>query len=188
MHEPNDDPARGTGERVLGGLRDRLIYPELVAAFVEAYRLAFNEAPGRRSSDHDAARKELAQIADLLTAIEDRMYHRSMKAKMEALEARVAALTRMLAETPEPPAVRLHPSLRDRYREEIGQLAKALQRPSTPLAATGILRGLIREIRMVPEAVTLGGHHVELVGSPASLALPRAVRVWVVRRQRNSGV
>lgn len=93
-------------ERVLGGLRDRLMHPELIAAFVEAYRLAFNEAAGRRSSDHDAARTALAQaeakIAGLLTAIEDGMYYPSMKAKMEALEGRKAELTRMLAATPEP--------------------------------------------------------------------------------------
>ncbi|TJZ82031.1 recombinase family protein [Paracoccus hibiscisoli] len=160
-------------ERVLGGLRDRLMHPELVAAFVEAYRLAFNEAAGRRSSDHDAGRRELAQIegkiTGILTAIEDNMYHPSMKAKMEALEARKTELIRMLAETPEPPALRLHPALGERYRQEIGHLAEALQRPSTRPTATGILRGLIREIRMVPEADAPGGHHVKLVGELAGI-------------------
>ncbi|WP_245686763.1 hypothetical protein [Paracoccus tibetensis] len=163
-------------ERVLGGLRDRLMHPELVAAFVEAYRLAFNEAAGRRSGDHDAARRELAQIkakiAGLVTAIEDGMYHPSMKGKMEALEARQARqaeLTKMLAETPEPPALWLHPSLGERYRQEIARLAEALQRPSTRPVATGILRGLIREIRLVPEAAAPGGHHVELVGELAGI-------------------
>ena len=75
----------------------------------------------------------------------------------------------MLAETPEPPALRLHPSLGDRYREEIARLAEALQRTSTRPAATGILRSLIREIRMVPEAAAPGGHHVELVGELAGI-------------------
>lgn len=160
-------------ERVLGGLHERLMHPELIAAFVEEYRRAFNAAAGRRSNDHAVARKELTQIeakiAGLLTAIEDGMYHPSMKAKMEALEARKVELTKMLAETPEPPALRLHPSLRDRYREEIGRLADALQHPSTRPVATGILRGLIREIRMVPEADAPGGHHVELVGELAGI-------------------
>ena len=97
------------------------------------------------------------------------MYHPSMKAKMEALEGRKAELTRMLAETPEPPALRLQPSLGDRYRQEIGCLAEALQRPSTRSVATGILQGLIREIRMVPVAAAPGGHHVELVGELAGI-------------------
>ncbi|WP_337960276.1 zinc ribbon domain-containing protein [Paracoccus marcusii] len=160
-------------ERVLGGLRDRLMHPELVAAFVEAYRLAFNEAAGRRSSDHDATCKELAQIeakiAGVLTAIEDGMYHPSMKAKMEALEGRKAELTRMLAATPEPPALRLHPALGERYRQEIGCLAEAMQRPSRRSVATGILRGLICKIRMVPEAAAPGAHGFPRLGELAAV-------------------
>ena len=117
----------------------------------EAISGASNLRPGFQRL-HDAAR-----------------YLPSMKAKMEALEGRKAELTRMLAETPEPSALRLHPSLGDRYREEIGRLAEALQRPSTRPAATGILRGLIREIRMMPEAAAPGGHHVELVGELAGI-------------------
>ncbi|WP_415639398.1 recombinase family protein, partial [Paracoccus nototheniae] len=127
-------------ERVLGGLRDRLMHPELVAAFVEEYRRAFNAAAGQRSSNHDAARKELAQIekkiASILTAIEDGMYHSSMKAKMAMLEARKAELSAQLAATPEPPALRLHPSLWERYRTQIEGLAEALQQPSTKREAT----------------------------------------------------
>ena len=149
------------------------MHPELIAAFVETYRLAFNEAAGRRSSDHNAARKALAQaeakIAGLLTAIEDGMCHPSMKTKMEALEALKMELTAKLAETPEPPALRLHPSLGDRYREEIGRLVEALQRPSTRPAATGILRGLIREIRMTPELKAPDGRRIELVGELAGI-------------------
>ena len=160
-------------ERVLGELRDRLMHPELIAAFVEAYRLAFNEAAGRRSSDYDASRKALAQteakITGLLTAIEDSMYLPSMKTKMEALEALKMELTAKLAATPEPPALRLHPAFGERYRQENGRLAEALQRPSTRPAATGILRGLIREIRVLPDAAAPGGHHVELVGELAGI-------------------
>ena len=97
------------------------------------------------------------------------MYHPSMKAKMEALEGRKAELTRMLAETPEPPALRLHPSLGDRYRQEIGCLAEAMQRPSTRSVATGILRGLICKIRMVPEAAAPGAHGFPLLGKLAAI-------------------
>ncbi|WP_240637656.1 recombinase family protein [Paracoccus aestuarii] len=160
-------------ERVLGGLRERLMHPELVTAFVEAYRQAFNESAGRRSSDRDTARRELAKIegkiTGILTAIEDNMYHPSMKAKMEALDGRKAELNAKLADAPEPPALRLHPALGDRYRQEIGRLAEALQATSTRPAATGILRSLIQEIRMMPEADAPGGHHVELVGELAGI-------------------
>ena len=123
------------------------------------------------------------------------MYHPSMKTKMEALEALKMELTAKLAETPEPPALRLHPSLGDRHRQEIGRLAEALQRPSTRPAAKEILRGLIREIRMVPAAAAPGGHHVELVGElAASLCLaecqvcPEQATMRKPRRLAGAGV
>ncbi|WP_111559721.1 MULTISPECIES: hypothetical protein [Paracoccus] len=91
--------------------------------------------------------EELSQVeaktAGLLTAIKDGMYHSSKKAKMEALEARKAGLNATLAE--------------------------ALQDHMSRPAVTGILRGLIREIRMVPEAAAPGGHHVELLGERAGI-------------------
>ncbi|MFN3314739.1 MAG: zinc ribbon domain-containing protein [Hyphomonas sp.] len=99
-------------ERVLGGLRGRLMNPKLITAFVEEYRRAFNAAAGRRSSDHDASRKELAQIektiTSILTAIEDGMYHPSMKERMGTLEARKAELTgqtHCAVPCPAPPSV-----------------------------------------------------------------------------------
>nr|WP_280517751.1 recombinase family protein [Falsirhodobacter halotolerans] len=159
--------------RVLGGLKERLLHPELIVAFVEEYRRAFNAAAGNRSADRTKAERELAQIdrkiAGILSAIEDGMYHPSMKAKMEGLEVRKTELTRSLAETPEPPALRLHPSLGSRYRSEIARLSEALQAPGMKREATEILRGLISEVRMIPEAGAPGGHRMELVGDLAGI-------------------
>ncbi|TNH37760.1 hypothetical protein [Paracoccus haeundaensis] len=97
------------------------------------------------------------------------MYHPSMTAKVEALEGRKAELTRMMEETPSLPALRLHASLGDRYRQEIGRLAEALQRPSTRPVATGILRVLICKIRMVPEAAAPGAHGFPRLGELAGI-------------------
>ena len=99
------------------------------------------------------------------------MYHPSMKAKMEALERRKAELTRMMAETPSLPAVRLHPSLGDRYCVEIARLAEVLQRLSTRPVATGILPGLIcntgwcqRLLRRAPTVFPLLGKLAGILG------------------------
>ena len=97
------------------------------------------------------------------------MYHPSMKAKREALEGRKAELTRMMAETPSLPALRLHPSLGDRYCVEIARLAEALQRLSTRPVATGILPGLICNIRMVPETTAPGAHGFPVLGKLAAI-------------------
>lgn len=93
--------------RVLDGLREKLLHPELIAAFVEEYRKAFNAAAGDRSGAQDNARRELKQIekkiAGILTAIEDGMYHPSMKAKIADLENRKSQLTTFLEDSPGPP-------------------------------------------------------------------------------------
>ncbi|WP_323010184.1 hypothetical protein [Paracoccus sp. (in: a-proteobacteria)] len=69
----------------------------MIAAFVEEYRKAFNAAAGDRSTEQDNARRNLKQIekkiAGILAAIEDGMYHPSMKAKMADLESRRTRLT-----------------------------------------------------------------------------------------------
>ncbi|WP_423208842.1 recombinase family protein [Paracoccus yeei] len=165
--------------RVLDGLREKLLHPDLIAMFVEEYRKAFNAAAGDRSSAQDNAKRALKQIekkiTGMLAAIEDGMYHPSMKAKMAALESRKAELATFLADTPEPPALRLHPRLSHLYREKIANLSKVLQGPGMKREATQILRSLITEIRMLPEASAPGGHEIELVGELAGiLALSEA--------------
>ncbi|WP_313352174.1 recombinase family protein [Paracoccus sp. (in: a-proteobacteria)] len=159
--------------RVLDGLRDKLLHPELIAAFVEEYRKAFNAAAGDRSGAQDNATRELKQIekkiTGILAAIEDGMYHPSMKAKMADLENRKTRLTAFLEDSPEPPALRLHPRLSDLYREKIANLSKALQEPGMKLEATQLLRSLITEIRMLPDSTAPGGHEIELVGELAGI-------------------
>ncbi|RDD96185.1 recombinase family protein [Paracoccus pantotrophus] len=159
--------------RVLAGLREKLLHPELIAAFIEEYRRAFNEAAGDRSSAQDQAKRDLKQvekkITGILAAIEDGMYHPSMKTKMADLETRKTRLTAFLEDTPEPPALRLHPRLSDLYREKIENLSAALKEPGMKLEATQILRSLIAEIRMVPETSAPGGHEIELLGELAGI-------------------
>ncbi|MDB6453759.1 hypothetical protein [Falsirhodobacter sp. 20TX0035] len=109
------------------------------------------------------------KIAGILSAIEDGMYHPSMKAKMDGLEARQIELGQTLANRPEPPALRLHPSLGSRFRSEIARLSEALQTPDGKRKATTLLRGLISEVRMIPEVGAPGGHRIELIGELARI-------------------
>jgi hypothetical protein len=99
-------------ERVMLGLQQSLMHPDLIAAFVEEYRVAFNASAADASANLDQARRELAKtekkIAGIVSAIEDGMYHASMKEKMAALEEERQRLTSLLASNPEPPALRLH--------------------------------------------------------------------------------
>nr|WP_240794049.1 recombinase zinc beta ribbon domain-containing protein [Pseudorhodobacter turbinis] len=160
-------------ERVLNGLRDSLLQPDLIATFIEEYRRAFNAEAASANADRDKARRELNQIdkkiAGIMAAIEDGMYQPSMKDRMAALDAEKQALTKLLEESPEPPALRLHPSLSDLYRSKIRNLSSALQDPGLKMEATEALRGLISEVRMMPDADALNGHHIELAGELAGI-------------------
>ncbi|MBN8190510.1 recombinase family protein, partial [Salipiger thiooxidans] len=178
-------------ERVLAGLRARLLHPALLDTFVEEYRTAWNAAQADTQAARAKAGRELAQvekkIAGLLSAIEDGMYHPSMKEKMAGLEDRKRSLATQVAEAPEPAVLRMHPSLGDLYRQKIGDLVNALSDPAVRVQAAGAMRSLISEIRMVPAADAPDGYRIELSGDLAGiLALgesdttkpPRMARAW----------
>ncbi|WP_084294525.1 recombinase family protein [Leisingera aquimarina] len=160
-------------ERVLSGLKQRLLAPDLLAQFAEEYRKAFNDAAVGACQDRQKAERSLkkveSRIANILTAIEDGMYTASMKDKMSELEREKARLEAVIADNPELPALRLHPSLSARYRELIEDLAGALNAPEVRREATASLRALISEVRMVPDGAAPGGHQLELVGELAGL-------------------
>lgn len=155
-------------DRVLSGLKHRLLSPELLGHFTEEYRKAFNASAAGAAQDRQKAAKALTEIetkiTSILKAIEDGMYHASMKAKMTELEAEQSRLRSVLAESPEPPALRLHPSLSTRYRELIEDLARSLNAPDVKREAAEALRGLISEVRMVPDTAARNGHTIELIG------------------------
>ena len=160
-------------ERVLCGLQDRLLHPDLLDVFVEEYRLAWNSAHAGTQAVRAKSKRDLAElekkIASILAAIEDGMYHPSMKAKMEELEDRKRHLEACVAEEPEPAIIRMHPSLTTLYRQKIGHLANALSDPTVRVQAAEAMRGLISEIRMIPAADAPDGHQIGLRGDLAGI-------------------
>ncbi|MFC0280508.1 zinc ribbon domain-containing protein, partial [Falsigemmobacter intermedius] len=159
--------------RVLEGLQKKLMHPKLIAAFVKEYVKAMNEAAGAQTAAFEKARRDLVatqkKIDGIVDAIADGMYHPSMKAKMSALEETKARLTAELADQPEPPALRLHPSMAARYSEEVERLSAALYDQGLRFEASNILRSLIDEIRMIPDPITPAKHDIELIGHLAGI-------------------
>jgi len=140
--------------RVLGGLKDKLMAPEMVEAFIGEYQAEVNRAARETEqmlASHRRERSEVTRkIEAVLKAIEDGMYYPSMKKRMRALETRREQLDCELEAAMPAPTVRLHPKLGEVYREKIANLEKALNDESIRSEAAEVLRGLIDKIALTP--------------------------------------
>ncbi|EEX13003.1 recombinase [Citreicella sp. SE45] len=135
--------------------------------------MARNAAKADTQATRAKAERELAQVEKkidgLFSAIEDGMYHSSMKEKMAGREDRKRSLATQVAEAPEPTVLRMNPSLGDLYRQKIGDLATALSDPAVRVQAAEAMRALISGIRMMPTADAPDGHRIELSGDLAGI-------------------
>ena len=89
----------------------------------------------------------------------------AVKGEMTTLEARRSNLLGQLEAAP-PPVPRLHPNIAEVYRQKIASLGEALNDENTRTEAAECFRGLIEEIRLVPEK---GRLKIELFGELAAL-------------------
>ncbi|WDR01637.1 recombinase family protein [Devosia algicola] len=87
-------PREELENRVLSGLRDRMMTPEVAAEAMRAYAEETNRLNRERRSNGNAWQAELAKvekdIRGIIEAIKAGMFHESMKGEMTALEARKA--------------------------------------------------------------------------------------------------
>jgi site-specific DNA recombinase len=137
---------------------------EFIAEFqreVQAQRLATLSARAGAEQDLSKVTKE---IDNIITAITQGMFHPSMKARMDGLEADKARLAAQLADLPEPEPITLHPGLADTYARTIADLVTALNADDTRDEAADILRGLIEKIVLTPDPTAPNGHSIELFG------------------------
>lgn len=160
-------------DRVLSGLKSRLMAPDLVHAFAQAYTEELNKArksaaAHRAQMESDLAKTE-RQIANLVEAITEGMFHASMKEKMSSLEAHKADLEAQLSGTPDPDPILLHPRLADVYARKITNLIDTLNDPFLRSEATEILRSLIDKVVLHADADEPNNHAIELHGALAGI-------------------
>jgi site-specific DNA recombinase len=103
-------------ERVLNGLRDRMMAPELVTAFVDEFNAELFRLAGNAEAEHAAAQRALAdverKIAGIVRAIEDGAYNPTLKERLTTLETEQKVAAARLAAAGPKPVVRLHPASR----------------------------------------------------------------------------
>jgi hypothetical protein len=83
-------------ERVLAGLRERLLHPDLIAEFVAEYQREWNRLQQDETAARVSVERELAdvtrKITQIIDAIENGMFHPTMKDRMTDLDDRKASL------------------------------------------------------------------------------------------------
>lgn len=154
--------------RVLNGLQSRLMHPELIREYIATWQQEMQkerlETLAARGDQERRLAKVTKEIDAVVTAITQGMFHPSMKAKMDALEAERADLEAKLAALPEPDPVAIHPGLSETYARKVTDLAEALNDPEARPEAAELLRGLIESVTLTPDPDAPDGHVIELRG------------------------
>jgi len=140
-------------ERVMAGLREKLMEPEAAAEAMKAYAEETNRLNRERRASGATDRKELAdiekKIATMLDVIEDGGYARGMMDRMRELEARQDEIAERLSSAPvDLPDI--HPNIAIVYRRKVERLAEALADPRDRDEAADAIRGLIERIVLTP--------------------------------------
>jgi hypothetical protein len=135
--------------RVQEGLRERMMAPELVAAFIDEFKAELHRLTSDAELERNAAHHALAEanlkIVGILKAIEDEAYHPTLKERLTILEKETAAAAR-LAASQSKRTPRLNPNLRTLYQRKVQRLVAALNEPGTAVEVCEIIRGLIDRI------------------------------------------
>ncbi|CUX03377.1 Resolvase domain protein [Agrobacterium fabacearum S56] len=146
-------PREDLEARVLSGLKDRMMAPEIVEEAMRAYAEETNRLNRERRSSGEAWKAELVkiekQIRGIIEAIKAGMFHESMKAEMDTLEARKTELDTLLSGAPEDTPDIL-PSASAIYATKVSALTQALNRKEERQEAAETLRGLIEKISLTP--------------------------------------
>ena len=151
-------------ERVLVGLKDHLMAPDVAAEAVRAWAEETNRLNRERRASSAADRKELAaldkKIDQIVTAIHDTGFSRALTDRLHKFEARQEELQKRLATVP-PDIPDVHPNIAGIYARKVARLAEALEKPDERDAAASAIQGLIERIVLTPD---VDGLHVTLKG------------------------
>ena len=160
--------------RVLDGLRDRMLTPELAAEFARAFEAEtarLQREAGMRGAE---ARTRLAEIERKITgivaSIENGAWNRALSVRLDELESEQTTLKAGLKCAEETPAVVcLHPRAADLYRDQVAELEASLMTPEVRDEAFDTLRALIDRVVLVPDASAPDGLRIELGGVLAEI-------------------
>jgi len=141
-------------DRVLAGLTDKLLSPDALNAFLEAYLTEAREIEQSANEDRKSSERQLRQIGkkidNILNAIEQGVVTESTTARLKQLEAERAEIN---AQSPEPLALPSpNRSLIADYAEHARTLASAIYDDAIRAPAIDALQTLIDHVVVHPAA------------------------------------
>ena len=140
-------------QRVLTGLKNRMMAPEMAAEAMRAYAEETNRLNRERRASGEGHRSELAKIhrtlKQMLSAIEEGGHTRGMTERMRELETREDVLKELLAQEPADIPV-IHPNMSAIYRKKVERLTEALNTPEDRNEAAEAIRALVEKITLRP--------------------------------------
>jgi site-specific DNA recombinase len=160
--------------RVLGGLKERMLTPDLIEEFVRSFAEEMATQQREATGNQTRLNRDLAEVErrlqGVLRAIENGAWNDSLRDRLNDLEARKTDLSGQIAAIGAPaPAVRLHPSAAAIYRAKVADLEASLNAPEIRMDAGETLRGLIDRVDLTPDATAADGLRVELHGDLAMI-------------------
>ena len=139
--------------RLLDGLRERLMAPEIAAEAMRAFAEETNRLNRERRASGDSDRREMDRltqsIKEIVTLIENGGGSRALVERLRELEAKEDELKARLASAPvDIPDI--HPNVSALYRRKVERLAEALRHPQERDEAAEAIRALIERVSLTP--------------------------------------
>ncbi len=159
-------------ERVVNGLKHRLMAPDKAAEAMRAFAEETNRLNREHRSSAESDRHELEQtesaIREIVAVIEQGGFHRALLDRLTVLEAKQASLQESLAKAPAD-MPDLHPNIAELYRRKIARLSQALDHPDDRYEAMDAIRQLVTRVVVTPGAKR-GQVHAVLHGDIVAIA------------------
>jgi DNA invertase Pin-like site-specific DNA recombinase len=139
--------------RVLTGLRERMMTPEMAAEAMRAYAQETNRLNRERRNTAEATRHELAEtakaIAEIVRVIEQGGWHRALSERLTELESKQDSLTARMSDATQD-APRIHPGIAETYHRRMERLTAALDHADDAAEAAEAIREIIDRIVITP--------------------------------------